>query len=106
MAKAASELDAKPRIADAARAVEELRSFSGGDAEVGDVVTFFQRRNGVDVEDDGGHRSARLGDDFADVGRDGAGLHSGGGVSAALDERITGSGAVGKDIGGVLNPGR
>jgi len=49
-----------------------LGGVGGGDAEVCDVVALFQRRNSVDVEDDGGDRSTGFGDDFADVVGDGA----------------------------------
>src|SRR5260370_358869 len=75
-----------------------LGDVSGDDAEVGDVVSFFQRGDGVDVENDGGDRSAGLGDDFADVVGDGAELHSGGDVGAAFDEGIPDAGAVGEDV--------
>src|SRR5260370_28887378 len=75
-----------------------LRGVSGNDAEVGDVVSFFQRGDGVDVENDSGDGSAGLGDDFADVVGDGAELHSGGDVGAALDEGIPDAGAVGEDV--------
>src|SRR5260370_37413786 len=43
----------------------------GGDAEVGDVVAFFERGDGVDVEGDGGDGGARLGDGRAGRGGDG-----------------------------------
>ena len=70
----------------------------GGDAEVGNVVAFFERRNGVDVEDYPGDGGARLGDDFADIVGDGAEFHSGGDVGAALDEGIPDAGALGKNV--------
>src|ERR1700674_494942 len=77
----------------------------GGDyAEVGNVVSLLERGNGVDVENDAGDRSARLGDEFAEGIGDGAKLHSGGNVGSALDEGIPDSRAVGEDVGEFFNP--
>jgi len=70
----------------------------GGDAEVGNVVAFFERRNGVDVEDYRGDGGARLGDDFADVVGDGAEFHSGGNIGATLNEGIPNAGALGENV--------
>src|SRR5260370_14331873 len=81
-----------------------LRGVSGNDAEVGDVVSFFQRGDGVDVENDSGDGSAGLGDDFADVVGDGAELHSGGDVGAALDQGIADAGAIGQDVDQLFDP--
>src|SRR5207245_8284392 len=75
-----------------------LGSVGGRDAEVGDVVAFFERGDGVDVEYDAGDGGARLGDDFADVVGDGAELHAGGDVGASFDEGIPDAGAVGEDV--------
>ncbi len=77
----------------------------GGDyAEVGNVVSLFQRGNGVDVENDAGDRGARLSDEFAEVIGDGAELHPGGNVSSSLDEGIPDSRAVGENVSKFFNP--
>src|SRR6267378_4307685 len=76
----------------------------GDDAEVGNVVALLERGNGVDMENDTGDRSARLGDEFAEVIGDGAKLQSGGNVGSPLDEWIPDSGAVGEDVGEFFNP--
>lgn len=72
----------------------------GGDyAEVGNVVSLLEGGNSVDVENDAGDRSARLGDEFAEVIGDGAKFHSGRNVGSAFDEGIPDSRAVGEDVG-------
>src|SRR5713101_4616580 len=81
-----------------------LRGVGAGDAEVGDVVAFFEGGDGVDVEDDAGNGGARFGDDFADVVGDGAELHAGGDVGAALDERIPDAGTVCEDVHQFFDP--
>src|SRR6267142_4491404 len=79
-------------------------SVSGDYAEVGNVVSLLEGGNGVDVENDTGDRSARLGDEFAKVIGDDAKLHSGGYEGSALDEGIPDSRAVGEDIRQFFNP--
>src|SRR6266850_1602895 len=84
--------------------VDNSRGVGGDYAEVRNVVSFLERGNGVDVENDAVDRSARLGDLFAEVIGDGAKLHSGGNVGSTLDEGIPDSGAVGEDVGEFFNP--
>ena len=82
----------------------KLRGVGGGDADIGDVVAFFEGGDGVDVEDDAGDGGAGLSDGFAEVVGDGAEFHAGGDVGAALDERIPDSGAVGEDVFEFFDP--
>ena len=92
------------RCCDPTEATKDLWGVGGDYAEVGDVVALFEGGDGVDVEDDGGDGSARLGDEFAGVVGDGAELHAGGDVCAALNEGIPDAGAVGEDIDEFFNP--
>src|SRR6267142_1091362 len=79
-------------------------SVSGDYAEVGNVVSLLERGNGVDMKNDAGDRSARLGDEFAKVIGDGAKLHSGGNVGSALDQGIPDSRAAGEHVSEFFNP--
>src|SRR5882672_9439609 len=78
----------------------------GDDADVGDVVSFFESGKRVDVEDDSGDGGAGLGDDFAEEVSDIAELHTGFDVGAAFHERIEDAKLLAEDVNDFIEPDR
>src|SRR6266850_1248852 len=83
-----------------------LGGMGGDDADVGDVVSFFESGKRVDVEDDSGDGGAGLGDDFAEEVSDIAELHTGFDVGAAFHERIEDAKLLAEDVDDFIEPDR
>src|SRR5215467_8643466 len=80
-------------------AQRNLWGVRGHNAQIGDVVSFFERWDSVDVQHDAGDWGARLRDDLAKVVGNGSKLHACGDVGAALDEWVPNTRAIGNHVG-------
>src|SRR5215831_2949466 len=78
----------------------------GDNVQIGDVVSFFERWDSVDVQHDAGDRGARLRDDLAEVVSDGSELHARGHIGAALDQRVPNPRAISDHVGEFFDPHR
>ena len=76
----------------------------GNDADVCNVVAFFERRDRIDVQDDTGDRSAGFEYKFAEVVGDKADFHALLHVGATLHKRVPNAGAIRQDIHDSVEP--
>src|SRR5262249_24165459 len=85
-------------------AQRKLWGVRGDNAQIGDVVSFFERWDSVDVQHNAGYRRARLRDDLAKVVGDGSELHARRDVGATLDQRVPNAWAIGDHVGELFDP--
>ena len=82
----------------------DLRSVGGNDADVCNVVAFFEGWDRVDVQDDTGDGRAGFEYEFAEIIGDKADLHALLNIGTTLHKRVPNAWAVGQDIHDSVEP--